>query len=135
MRRHALTLSLLMAAAGAVQAGVTDECWQRVSNRVELGACIQLAQRVASDDMLEAFQSVERQARALEEAADRDDVVALLRSSQREFERYVEAQCGFVFALFDSGNGAGQAALACETDLLRQRTEVLRAFVPKPRAN
>jgi uncharacterized protein YecT (DUF1311 family) len=134
LRRLALSgLSLLC--AGSAHAGVLDECWQRSSDRTQLGPCIQLAQSLASDDMLATFQKVEQQARALEKATGRESAVALLRTSQRDFERYVEGQCGFVHALFDSGTGADQAALACETDLLRQRTEVLRGLLPRSGAN
>jgi uncharacterized protein YecT (DUF1311 family) len=66
----------------------------------------------------------------LEKVTGRGGVATQLTTSQRDFERYVDGQCHFVHRLYDSGNGADQAALACEIDLLRQRTAALRALAP-----
>lgn len=135
MTRAAVLLAtgLLCAAAASTAAAQTqalDECARQVGNRSEMPRCLSLAQRSASDDMLDLFRQVLAQAESLERATGRDGAAAQLRQSQREFERYVDAQCRFVHALFDSGTGADQAALACEVDLLRQRAAVLRGFLP-----
>ena len=130
MRTRVLTAAVLLAACGAAQAGALDECYARSANRTEVGPCLQMAQRVASDEMLALFQRVEREAQSLERATGRPGPVVQLKVSQRDFERYVDGQCRFAMAMFDSGTGAGQAALACEVDLLRQRAELLRGFVP-----
>ena len=61
--------------------------------------------------------------------------VAALRTSQRDFERYVEGQCGFVHDLAGGGALGVSAALACETDLLRQRTATLQSLLPRASAN
>jgi uncharacterized protein YecT (DUF1311 family) len=114
----------------AAHAGALDECWRQSSDRTQLGPCLAMAQRTAADEMLATFQRVELQAQALQRATGREGAVALLRASQRDFERYVQGQCTFVHAMFDAGTGADQAALACEIDLLRQRIEALRGFVP-----
>jgi uncharacterized protein YecT (DUF1311 family) len=130
MTRRLLAIALLLGAAGVAQAGALDECYARSANRTEVGPCLQMAQRVASDEMLALFQRVEREAQSLERATGRPGPVAQLKVSQRDFERYVDGQCRFAMAMFDSGTGATQAALACEVDLLRQRAELLRGFVP-----
>ena len=132
----ALLLVLLPLSAVRAQTQALDECARQVANRSEMPLCLALAQRTANDDMLDALRQVLAQAESLARATGRDGGAAQLRASQREFERYVDAQCRFVHALFDSGNGADQAALACEVDLLRQRVTVLRGFLPqRPGAN
>lgn len=126
-------LSVLLPAASAhAQTQALDECARQVANRSEMPLCLALAQRSANDDMLDSFRQVLAQAESLARNTGRDGAAAQLRASQREFERYVDAQCRFVHALFDSGTGADQAALACEVDLLRQRTTVLRGFLLPP---
>ncbi|MEW5880283.1 MAG: lysozyme inhibitor LprI family protein [Pseudomonadota bacterium] len=128
--RHALVLAAALAAAsvpaGAEQpAGTLAECSKRHSDPAQWATCIRLAQRQASDDMLDAFATTQQWVRAI--GGVDGELAAALTESQRDFERYVQGQCTFVHALFARAGVADLAALACETDLLLQRTAVLRS--------
>jgi uncharacterized protein YecT (DUF1311 family) len=127
------TVSLVATLPLAAQTALV-ECSRQVTMRAEMAACLLRAQRTASDEMMAAYRQVLSEAERLELATGRGGVAAQLTVSQRDFERYVDGQCRFVHRLFDSGNGADQAALACEVDLLRQRADALSASLPAPPA-
>jgi uncharacterized protein YecT (DUF1311 family) len=80
--------------------------------------------------MLGAFLGAQRELTQLEQATGRAGAVDKLTQSQRDFERYLQSHCQVVLASYDSGTGAGQAQLACEVDLLRQRAALLQALAP-----
>jgi uncharacterized protein YecT (DUF1311 family) len=128
--RYALSLAAALAAsvgAGAEEPGGTlAECTKRHSDAAQWATCIRLAQRQASDDMLDAFATTQQRVRAL--GGVDGELAAALTESQRDFERYVQGQCTFVHAVFSRAGIGDLAALACETDLLLQRTAVLRSF-------
>jgi uncharacterized protein YecT (DUF1311 family) len=130
-------LALLLMVAAPVQAAQStmalDECTRRVAQQTEMGTCLLQAQRAASDEMLALVQQVRDAAERLERVTGRPGPAAALVVSQRDFERYVDGQCRLVHAFYASGNGADQAALGCEVDLLRQRAAALRALLPAPR--
>lgn len=132
MRRSAaFVLAAGVSAAGAVHAAALDECYAQASNRIEVTPCLQRAQRAASDEMLGAFLGAQRALAQLEDVTGRAGAVDKLKQSQRDFERYLQSHCQVVQASFASGTGAGQAQLACEVDLLRQRAALLRALAPE----
>lgn len=127
--RHAALLLLLPSAVWA-QAGALEECRRGAEAPAQLLQCLQLAQRTASDDMLAQFQAVEQRLRQRGSEEARAAGPAALRRAQRAFEGYIEAQCGFMHDLAGGGPLGTAAALACETDLLRQRGTMLRGLLP-----
>jgi uncharacterized protein YecT (DUF1311 family) len=135
MKRLVLAAALLAATTTPAQTRALDECSQQAAGTAQLAQCLQLAQRAANDEMLATFQQVESRLRQREPAEAGAAAAAALRRSQRDFERYVEGQCGFVHALAGGGGLGDAAALACETDLLRQREFVLRTLLPRWSAN
>lgn len=135
MKPLAFVAALFAATAACAQTSALDECSRQASGPAQLAQCLQLAQRTANDDMLATFQQIERRLRQREPADAGDAAAAALRRSQRDFERYVEGQCGFVHALAGGGGLGDAAALACEIDLLRQRQYVLRTLLPSAPAN
>jgi len=136
MKTTRLACGLMLAAMSAMaQTRALDECGQQSSSRDEMAQCLQMAQRSASDEMLAAFADVERRLGQREPVEARDAAIAALRESQRDFERYVEGQCGFVHGLAGGGRLGNTAAFACETDLLRQRTATLQSLLPRAPAN
>lgn len=124
----AAALAVCMPARAEEPAGTLAECVKRHPDRALATTCIALAQRRASEDMLEAFETTQRRIYALDGSGG--VLAAALTESQRDFERYVQGQCTFVHALFARAGIADLAALACEADLLLQRTAVLRSFAP-----
>jgi uncharacterized protein YecT (DUF1311 family) len=133
----ALALAALQAFAQAAPAPPADtltRCLRGTAEPAQAAACVQLAQARANDDMLGAFRAAQQTLTALDRAAGGAAFVQALTASQREFERYVQAQCTLAHAVFARAALANVAALACETDLLLQRVEVLQSYArPSPR--
>ena len=65
-------------------------------------------------------------ARELDAITGRPGANAALAKSMRAFADYRKLQCDYVRALYASGNGADQAALACRIDLTRRRVRELQ---------
>jgi len=127
----------LCAAVGAVlpliaqaAAGALQECYQRAPTRLEVTPCLDGAKKAATDSMLDEFLAVSQSLGELERVTGRGGKVAALKQSQRDFERYLQSHCQVVLRSYDSGTGAGQAQLACEVDLLRQRAALLKLLAP-----
>ena len=118
-------------AAGHASAGALEECYQRTQTRLEVTPCLDAAKKAATDAMLEEFLAVDQSLEELERVTGRSGKVAALKQSQRDFERYLQSHCQVVLRSFDSGTGAGQAQLACEVDLLRQRAALLKLLAPE----
>jgi uncharacterized protein YecT (DUF1311 family) len=121
-------LAIVTTNVHAEPSGVLADCVRGHAEREYTTACIQGAQRQASDEMLAAFLEARQAVEVLDHAEGRDRLGAALTTSQRDFERYVQGQCTFVHTLFARAGIARLAALACEADLLKQRTAVLRSF-------
>jgi uncharacterized protein YecT (DUF1311 family) len=122
----ALTLAVTNASAQA--AGTLRACMRDHAESAQARACVIRAQSQWNDEMLAAFMVAQQTVRELDQAAGVEVMGAALTESQRDFERYVQGQCTFVHALFARAGIAQLAALACEADLLQQRTAVLRSF-------
>jgi len=120
----------LLASAQA-SAGALDECYQRTQSRAEVTPCLNAQKKAATGAMLEQFLAVEKSLGELEKITGRSGKMAALKQSQRDFERYLQSHCQVVLRAFDSGTGAGQAQLACEVDLLRDRAAALQPLVPE----
>jgi uncharacterized protein YecT (DUF1311 family) len=118
----AVAVSLLLAAFAGAHAAALDECRKAEPDGANLLPCLRRAKQLATDDMLEAFLDVERAAAALDSPQLAREA---LKQSQRAFERYIFEHCRGAQAAFAP---AEAAALACETDLLRQRAEALGAL-------
>lgn len=117
----AAMVSVLLLAAGSAEAGALAECRGATSTPAELMACLQSARRLAGDRMLESFLTVEQRLGGKDAAAEAERSRALLKQSQRDFERYLQAHCQVALRLA----GAAPAATACEVDQLRARSAAL----------
>jgi len=111
---------------GPAAAGALEDCTQLAPTRPQITPCLNAHKKAATDAMLEQYLAVEQALAEVERATGRGGKAAVLKQSQRDFERYLHAHCQLPLQLFDSGSGAGQAQLACEVDLLRQRAELLK---------
>ncbi len=129
MRR--ILVTALFAFAGLARADALEDCMRGARDRTDVTSCLHEARRVATDQMLGAFLDVERALRALDESRERPGAVAALRESQRDFERYVGAHCRLVLAAAGGRRDPGQAALACEVEMLRQRAALLESLAPR----
>jgi Lysozyme inhibitor LprI len=118
--RTAVAAVLLLHAASA-QAGSLAECRGATSTPAELMACLQSARRVASDRMLESFLTVEQRLGRQDAAGRAERSRAMLKQSQRDFERYLQAHCQVALRL----PGGAAAATACEVDQLHARSAAL----------
>ena len=110
----------LACGVGSAAAGSLQDC----AGGERVVSCLERAKEVATEQMLERFLEVKQALEALggrraEQAAD------ALKQSQRAFERYLAEHCHGLEALLADG---AAPALACETDLLRQRASTLEAI-------
>jgi uncharacterized protein YecT (DUF1311 family) len=124
----AIVLALLL--PGRAAAGALEECYVRAATRLDVTPCLNAAKKVATDAMLEEFLAVSHALQKLESMTGRPGAMATLKQSQRDFERCLLSHCLLVEQSFASGGGAGQAQLACEVDLLRQRAAQLKPLAP-----
>ncbi len=122
---RALLFVVMVALAGATQAGALAECEAAAHGPSAMTSCLQLSRRQATDQMLGEFLDVERLPRAREPETTRERALALLKESQREFERYLRAQCQLAIMTAAPGSAGGPAGAACEVDLLRDRAAAL----------
>jgi len=133
MTARALLAGVMLISAGAAAADALDECYRALPSgapRAALTPCLDAARKQATDRMLEAFLAVQMSMQQLDAATGRSISVDALKQSQREFERYLRAQCNLVQHAYASGTGAGQAGLGCEVDQLRARAAALEALKP-----
>jgi len=113
---------LLVFGVGPIQAGSLQECSQAGERVV---SCLRGAREAATNEMLERFLDVEQAFVVLGEES-KGRASAVLKQSQRAFERYVLDHCNAAQSMLSAGSEA--AMLACETDLLRQRAEALQTL-------
>jgi uncharacterized protein YecT (DUF1311 family) len=103
----ALAAVLLGIAANAT-AGALDEC------------------QTAQASLRNAEAAAGTRAREIDVATGRPAANAALARTLRVFTEYRTLQCDYVKALYGSGNGAEQAAIACRIDLTRRRVRELQ---------
>jgi uncharacterized protein YecT (DUF1311 family) len=111
---------VLVATFGPAAAGALQDC----AGDERVVRCLERAKETATEQMLERFLEVKQALETLggrraEQAAD------ALKQSQRAFERYVAEHCHGLEAMLADG---AAPALACETDLLRQRATTLETL-------
>lgn len=120
----ALAAGLLGFAASAA-AGALDEC-QTAGDHAAVSRCLLESDRDAQASLRNAEAAAGTRARELDTATGRPGANAALAKSLRAFAEYRTLQCDYVKALYGSGNGADQAALACRIDLTRRRVRDLQ---------
>ena len=120
----ALAASLLGIAASAT-AGALDEC-QTAGDHAAVSRCLLESDRDAQASLRNAEAAAGTRARELDAVTGRPGANAALAKSLRAFTEYRTLQCDFIKAMYASGNGADQAALACRIDLTRRRVRDLQ---------
>lgn len=133
MKARALLASVMLVSAATAAADALDECYRAVPStapRTAVTPCLDAARKQATDRMLDAFLILQKSLQELDTATGRPVGIDALKQSQREFERYLRAQCNLVQVAYASGTGAGQAGLGCEVDQLRARAVALEVLKP-----
>jgi uncharacterized protein YecT (DUF1311 family) len=133
MNARALLASLMLTSTAAAKADALDDCYRAAppnAPRAAMTPCLEAARKQATDRMLGAFLTIQKSLHELDAATGRPLGVDALKQSQREFERYLRAQCNLVQVAYASGTGAGQAGLGCEVDQLRARAAALEVLKP-----
>jgi uncharacterized protein YecT (DUF1311 family) len=119
-----LAAGLLGIAANAT-AGALDEC-QTSGDHAAVSRCLFELDRDAQASLRNAEAAAGTRARELDAVTGRPGANAALAKSLRAFTEYRTLQCDFIKAMYASGNGADQAALACRIDLTRRRVRELQ---------
>jgi uncharacterized protein YecT (DUF1311 family) len=121
--------SILAAAACVVAtsagAGALDECMAR-GDHAAVTRCLVDADKAAGGELAKAEAAAAKAARDLDSVTGRPGAGAAHARSKRSFAEYRKAQCDFVRAMYASGTGADQGALACRIDATRQRVRDLQ---------
>jgi uncharacterized protein YecT (DUF1311 family) len=120
----ALAAGLLGIAANAT-AGALDEC-QTAGDHATVSRCLLESDRDAQASLRNAEAAAGTRARELDAVTGRPGANAALAKSLRAFTEYRTLQCDFIKAMYASGTGADQAALACRIDLTRRRVRELQ---------
>ena len=120
----AVAAGLLGIAANAT-AGALDEC-QTAGDHAAVSRCLLESDREAQASLRNAEGAAGIRAREIDAATGRAGANAALAKSLRAFTEYRTLQCDFIKAMYGSGNGADQAALACRIDLTRRRVRDLQ---------
>ena len=120
----ALAAGLLGIAVNAT-AGALDEC-QTAGDHAAVSRCLLESDRDAQASLRNAEAAAGTRAREIDAATGRPVANAALAKSLRAFTEYRTLQCDFIKAMYASGNGADQAALACRIDLTRRRVRDLQ---------
>ena len=120
----AMAAGLLGIAANAA-AGALDEC-QTAGDHAAVSRCLLESDRDAQASLRNAEAAAGTRARELDAATGRPIANAALAKSLRAFAEYRTLQCDFIRAMYASGNGADQAAMACRIDLTRRRVRDLQ---------
>jgi uncharacterized protein YecT (DUF1311 family) len=113
------------AVATAAGAGALDECMAKGDHQA-VTRCLVDADTVAQDGLAKAEAAAAKAARDLDAVTGRPGAAAAHARSKRAFAAYRKAQCDLVLAMYASGSGADQGALACRIDATRQRVRDLQ---------
>jgi uncharacterized protein YecT (DUF1311 family) len=111
--------------ATSAGAGALDECMAR-GDHAAVTRCLVDADKAAGGELSKAEAAAAKAARDLDAVTGRPGAVAAHARSKRAFAEYRKAQCDFVRAMYASGTGADQGALACRIDATRQRVRDLQ---------
>jgi uncharacterized protein YecT (DUF1311 family) len=119
--------ALLIAAcglSGAASAGALEECMDKGDHQA-VTRCLTVADSAANAALRDAEGRAATMARELDAATGRTEAARAYDRSVRAYSQYRDAQCNYVKAMYASGNGAGQALLACRVDFARRRAREL----------
>ncbi len=108
-------------------ADALSECYKKADTGIEVQAC--LKQELESlqktyDDILDRVMD---SARELDRVQKRKTAVKALTEANKAFEKFLDAECGWIGASYGSGSGSGSAELACRINLMRQRAGAMDA--------
>ena len=120
--------ALLMTTAAKAQVPNPIDC-DKASATVELNYCSDLAFQKADEKLNEAYQGVLKKIRAssLEPPYDAKSWEEALRTSQRAWIAYRDAECkGVVPMEWSGGTGTTAAITGCMTELTEARTKMLK---------
>ena len=112
-------------AATAAAAGALDECMPS-GDHAAVTRCLVDADKAAGDELAKAEAAAAKAARDLDVVTGRPGAAAAHARSKRAFVEYRTAQCSLVRAMYASGTGADQGALACRIDATRGRVRELQ---------
>lgn len=126
--KYLLSLPLAFWTTAAV-ADPTLECGIDNNSQVEIGACVEAAEKRVDASIAIALGFAMENAKELDEVTERDVAAKALTEAQSRWSDYREAQCGYVGATYGGGSGTGIAISACRVVLGRERVTQLMALV------
>ncbi|MCJ8170109.1 lysozyme inhibitor LprI family protein [Atopomonas sediminilitoris] len=120
-------LALFIIGLPAAHAGALEDCYQQNATRPLVSQCLTQRLKQAEQAHLAFVQAAVAEARSLDGVTDdRYRAAQHFAAAEKAFNQYRQSQCDYQRAMFASGTGADQAALACLIDLTEAHTERLR---------
>ncbi len=105
------------------------ECGTDNGSQVEIGACVEAAEKQVDGAIEAALSFAMESAKELDEVTERDVAVKALQESQTRWADYRDAQCNYVGATYGGGSGTGIAISGCRVVLGRERVAQLMALI------
>ena len=131
--RFLLLVCFAPALASATEADkIFDACWPATATHVEASQCLGKALQARRNTLEATYEKASKRAKSVDRDMTKSNMEryanqhAKLETSQRQFQRYVKAECGRVLAAYTNGNGGGDAYAVCEIRLIDQRLAQLK---------
>ena len=117
----------LCVAEGASAADALTSCYKKSETTIEVHACLKEELKVVKKHYDDVVERVMDNARELDRVQKKKTAAKAFAEANRDFEKFVDAECGWINTSHSSGTGAGNAELACRINLMRLRTGALDA--------
>jgi len=127
--RIPLTAGLFLALPLAALGDPQSECSVDATSQIEIGTCLETAERLADATVQSALEYALQSAQELDDVTERDSSVPALTAAQAGWEAYRTAQCDFVGTTYGGGSGTGIAIRSCRIALARVRADDLMRYV------
>jgi hypothetical protein len=123
----ALTAGLLWAGAASA-ADALAECYRTADNKVAVQACLKKELDQTQKEYDDIVDRILAKARDLDRIQKRrNEAAKAFTDANKAFERYVDAECGWLEESYGAGTGSGNAVLACRINLIKTRSGALDA--------
>lgn len=117
----------LCVASAATAADALTSCYKKSETTVEVQACLKEELEVVKKRYDDVVERVMDNARELDRVQKKKTAANAFTEANKAFEKFVDAECGWINASYGSGTGAGNAKLACRINLMRLRTGAMDA--------
>lgn len=121
-------IGAFLATASTALADPQSECSIDAPSQIEIGNCLETAERIADATVALALEYAMQAAQELDDVTGRETSVPALKAGQAGWETYRASHCEFVGTTYGGGSGTGIAIRSCRVALARTRTDDLMRY-------